>query len=193
MLYNKISFLFLSPPVADQLISKAVTNDEILLEKLSKKLDRESRHIRCWKHLACVLDVPVGERRKFARYTEHSPTEDMFNYLADVWKPDLKVKDLKRELKDIYRNDVIQSLNEGMQTSAVLFLLPVVCYLSGSLCYRSFTVLTDRGHPCLWNFPVALRNKLIFPRQTTNKTYGTQTIATNLIINKETEIRQNYQ
>ena len=139
-----------------------------------------------------VLDVPVGERRKFDRYTEHSPTEDMFNYLADVWKPDLKVKDLKRELKDIYRNDVIQSLNEGMQTSAVLFLLPVVCYLSGSLCYRSFTVLTNRGHPCLWNFPVALRNKLIFPRQTTNKTYRTQTIATNLIINKETEIRQNY-
>ena len=126
MLYNKISFLFLSTPVADQSISKAVTNDEILLEKLSKKLDRETRHIRCWKHLAFVLDVPPEERGKFDRYTEHSPTEDMFNYLDDVGKTDLKVKDLKTKLKDIYRNDVIERLNEGMQTSAVLLLLPVV-------------------------------------------------------------------
>lgn len=118
--------MFLSPPVADQSISKAVTNDEILLEKLSKKLDRERRHIRCWKHLAFVLDVPPEERGKFDRYTEHSPTEDMFNYLDNVGKTDLKVKDLKTKLKDIYRNDVIERLNEGMQTSAVLLLLPVV-------------------------------------------------------------------
>ena len=157
------------------------------MDKLSKKLDRERRFIHCWKHLAFVLDVPAEERRTFNRYTEHSPTEDMFNYLADVMNSDLKVEELKTKLRFIHRNDVIQSLDEGMQTSAVLFLLPVVCYLSGSLCYRSFTVLTDRGYPCLWNFPVAIGIKLIFLRQTTNKTYRTQTIMTNLIINKETE------
>lgn len=121
MLYNKITFLFLSPPVADQSVSKEVTNNCLLLDKLSKKLDRERRHIHCWKHLAFVLDVPAEERRKFDRYTEHSPTEDMFNYLADVMNSDLKVKELKTKLRFIYRNDVIQSLNEGMQTSAVLF------------------------------------------------------------------------
>ena len=121
MLYNKITFLFLSPPVADQSVSKEVTNNCLLLDKLSKKLDHKRRHIHCWKHLAFVLDVPAEERRKFDRYTEHSPTEDMFNYLADVMNSDLKVKELKTKLRFIYRNDVIQSLNEGMETSAVLF------------------------------------------------------------------------
>lgn len=126
MLDTEITFLFLSPPVADQSVSKEVTNNDLLLEKLSMTLDRERRHIQCWKHLAFVLDVPAEERRKFDRYTEHSPTEDMFNYLDDAGKADLKVKDLKTKLKVIYRNDVIESLNEGMQTSAVLLLLPVV-------------------------------------------------------------------
>ena len=126
MLVTEITFLYLSPPVADQSVSKEVTNNDLLLEKLSKKLDRERRHIQCWKHLAFVLDVPPEERRKFDRYTEHSPTEDMFNYLDDAGKADLKVEDLKTKLKAIYRNDVIKRLNEGMQTSAVLSLLPVM-------------------------------------------------------------------
>jgi len=114
MLDTEITFLFLSASVADQSVSKEVTKNDLLLDKLSKKLDRERRHIHCWKHLAFVLDVPVGERRKFDRYTEHSPTEDMFNYVDNTEKADLKVKDLKTKLKAIYRNDVIIRLNEGM-------------------------------------------------------------------------------
>ena len=101
------------PPGDDQLISKAVTANTLLLEKLSKYLDRESRVIKCWKHLAFVLNVPAEETRKFDMYTEHSPTEDMFIYLANIWNPDVKVKELKIKLQTIYRNDVIDSLTKG--------------------------------------------------------------------------------
>ena len=90
-----------------------MTNNIILLEKLSKHLDRESRVIKCWKHLAYVLKVPAEETRKFDLYTEHSPTEDLFNYLGDIWRTDLRVGELKEKLKGIYRNDIIESLNKG--------------------------------------------------------------------------------
>ena len=57
-------------------------------------------------------------------YTEHSPTEDMFNYLTDIWNPDLKVKELKMKLRTIYRNDVIDSLIKGIGFMW-FFILPV--------------------------------------------------------------------
>ena len=98
-----------------------MTENPLLLERLSKYLDRESRIINCWKHLAFVLNVPPEETRKFDRCTEHSPTEDLFFHLADV-NPDLTVGVLKTKLKDIYRNDVIALLDEGMQLSAALIL-----------------------------------------------------------------------
>ena len=84
------------------------------MDKLSKYLDRESRVIKCWKHLAYVLDVPAEERVQFDMYTEHSPTEDLFNFLADIWNPDLKVQELKMKLKKIHRNDLIEGLSKGM-------------------------------------------------------------------------------
>ena len=90
-----------------------VTDNTLLLEKLSKYLDKESRVIKCWKHLAYVLDVPPEEREQFDMYTEHSPTEDLFNFLSDIWNPDLTVAELKVKLKNIHRNDVIESLNRG--------------------------------------------------------------------------------
>ena len=111
-------------PVDDELIESAVTDNTLFLEKLSKYLDRESRVIKCWKHLAFVLNVPAEETRKFDMYTEHSPTEDMFNYLTDIWNPDLKVKELKKKLKTIYRNDVIDSLIKGIRLMW-FFILPV--------------------------------------------------------------------
>lgn len=114
-------------PVDDQLrrrIEEAVTDNTLFLEKLSKYLDRESRVIKCWKHLAFVLNVPGEETRKFDMYTEHSPTEDMFNYLTDIWNPDLKVKELKMKLRTIYRNDVIDSLIKGIRFMW-FFMLPV--------------------------------------------------------------------
>lgn len=112
MVIDCVSF----PSVDDQSISKAVTDNTLLLEKLSKYLDRESRVIKCWKHLAFVLNVPAEETRKFDMFTEHSPTEDMFNYLAENWHPDLEVRELKMKLANIYRNDVIDSLIKGIKT-----------------------------------------------------------------------------
>ena len=93
-----------------------MTDNTLLLEKLSKYLDRESRVIKCWKHLAFVLKVPAEETRKFDMYTEHSPTEDMINYLAENWRSDLTVGELKNTLKKIYRNDVVDSLTKGIET-----------------------------------------------------------------------------
>lgn len=90
-----------------------VTDNSLFLEKLSKYLDRESRVIQCWKHLAYVLSVPTEERNRFDAYTEHSPTEDLFNYLSDIWNPDLTVKELKEKLKLIHRNDVIADIEKG--------------------------------------------------------------------------------
>lgn len=169
MFYNEITFLFLSPSVADQLVSKEVTENELLLDKLSKKLDRERRHIQCWNHLAFVLGIPAGERGTFDRYTEHSPTEDMFNYLADVWKPDLKVEELKTKLKDIYRNDVVKSLNEGMQTSAVLLLLPVMRHLCGSLLLRIVCCFDGSWSSMPLEFSSGGQKQTGFPTETDNK------------------------
>ena len=99
--------------MTDQLISEVVTNNSLFLEKLSKYLDRESRVIKCWKHLAYVMDVPPEERNQFDVYTEHSPTEDLFNYLTDIWNQDMKVIELKGKLKIIHRNDVIADIEKG--------------------------------------------------------------------------------
>ena len=97
---------------AKLLVSKFITDNTLLLDKLSKYLDRESRAIKCWKHLAYIVGVPTEETRKFDVFTERSPTEDLFNYLL-TWNPDLTVGDLKEVLKAAYRNDVIESLEKG--------------------------------------------------------------------------------
>ena len=97
------------------------------MDKLSKYLDRESRVIKCWKHLAYVLDVPAEERVQFDMYTEHSPTEDLFNFLADIWNPDLTVLELKVKLKKIHRNDLIEGLNKGTYNVMLIFFTVFSC------------------------------------------------------------------
>lgn len=92
---------------------EVIKEDSELLEKLSKYLDHEMRVIRCWKHLAHVLGVPSDETREFEMYSEHSPTEDLFVYLTQVWRPELEVKELKQKLQKIHRNDLIESLKTG--------------------------------------------------------------------------------
>ena len=98
--------------VVGHLVSKAVTENVLLLEKLSKYLDKESRVIKFWKHLAYVLEVPPEETQKFDIYTEHSPTEDLLNFLEG--NHDLCVGDLKKKLQAVYRNDVVEDLQKGM-------------------------------------------------------------------------------
>lgn len=100
------------PEVGGHLVSKAVTENVLLLEKLSKYLDKESRVIKFWKHLAYVLEVPPEETQKFDIYTEHSPTEDLLNFLEGN-HPDLCVGELKKKLQAVYRNDVIEDLQKA--------------------------------------------------------------------------------
>ena len=98
-----------------------MTKNTLLLEKLSKMLDREIRIIRCWKHLADVLGVPDKMRKKCDMYTEHSPTEDLLYHVTNK-NPYLTVQQLKKKLETIFRNDVIEDLNRGMQVSTALIL-----------------------------------------------------------------------
>ena len=82
------------------------------MDRLCRYLDRENRVIKYWRHLAFVLEVPPDVSRKFNMYTEQSPTGDLF-FCLPTWKPDLTVGKLKDILKVIYRNDIVESLNEG--------------------------------------------------------------------------------
>ena len=76
-------------------------------------LDREIRIIKCWKHLAYVLEVPYKIRKKCDMSIEHSPTEDLLSHVTNE-NPDLTVQQLKKKLETIFRNDVIEDLNKGM-------------------------------------------------------------------------------
>ena len=108
------------------MVSKAVTENVLLLEKLSKYLDRESRVIKFWKHLAYVLEVPAEETKKFDIYTEHSPTEDLLTFLVGN-DPDLTVGKLKKNLKAVYRNDVIEDFQKGILKPLIIFMfMPIM-------------------------------------------------------------------
>ena len=112
------------------MVSKAVTENVLLLDKLSKYLDKESRVVKFWKHLAYVLEVPPEETQKFDIYTEHSPTEDLFNFLEGN-HPDLYVWELKKKLQAVYRNDVVEDLQKGMPKTYTTFMFMAMINLFG--------------------------------------------------------------
>lgn len=118
--------------VGGHLVSKAVTENVLLLEKLSKYLDKESRVVKFWKHLAYVLEVPPEETQKFDIYTEHSPTEDLFNFLEGN-RPDLYVWELKKKLQAVYRNDIIEDLQKGMPKTYTTFMFMAMINLFGQV------------------------------------------------------------
>lgn len=131
--------------VGGHLVSKAVTENVLLLDKLSKYLDKESRVIKFWKHLAYVLEVPPEETQKFDIYTEHSPTEDLLNFLEGNTR-DLCVGDLKKQLQAVYRNDVVEDLQKaGFNDDSLLRVLvpensKFVALLSSKLDMESRTI-----------------------------------------------------
>lgn len=110
---NCFSFLC---TVGDNLVSEAVTENVLLLEKLSKHLDKESQVVKSWEHLAYALQIPPTEMKKIGFYSKHSPTEDLFDVLTDAH--DVKVGELKKMLKDMYRIDVIKDLEKGKLKSS---------------------------------------------------------------------------
>lgn len=95
-----------------------MTENALLLEELSKHLDKECKVNKSWEHLAHALQIPPTEIKKIAFYSRLSPTEDLFDVLSDAH--DLKVEELKEALKDMYRNDVINDLQEGKLKSSTM-------------------------------------------------------------------------
>lgn len=95
-----------------------MTENVLLLEKLSKSLDKESKVANYWEHLAYALEIPPTEIKKIGFYSKHSPTEDLFDVLSDAH--DVKVGDLKETLKEMHRNDVIKDLQEGKLKSSTM-------------------------------------------------------------------------
>ena len=74
--------------------------------------------------MANVLGVPGDEAQKFDIYTEHSPTDDLFYVLAD--DRELNVGMLKRKLRAVLRNDVIEALRQGMLKTSIVFMTIMV-------------------------------------------------------------------
>lgn len=90
-------------------VADKLTNNALLLDRISKFLDNESRAKKCWYHLAGVLNIPSTEWRKFN--TRSGPTEELFNYVSEE-KSHLTVRDLRLALSKMYRNDLLQKLQE---------------------------------------------------------------------------------
>ena len=101
-----------------------MTKNTLFLERLSRYLDIERRYFSCWRSLANVLGVPGDEAQKFDIYTEHSPTDDLFYVLAD--DRELNVGMLKRKLRAVLRNDVIEALRQGMLKTSIVFMTIMV-------------------------------------------------------------------
>lgn len=74
---------------------------------------RNNRVIRNWKHLAYEIGVPSDISSSFDCDSEHSPSEDVFNYLT-TWNPEMEFSQLKIKLKDAGRNDLILMLKKGI-------------------------------------------------------------------------------
>lgn len=78
--------------------------------KFAQMLNRDNnRIIRNWRHLAESLGVPGDVCLSFICDQEHSPTEDLFEYL-ETWKPNMTIGDLKKSLRSMSRNDLVQFL-----------------------------------------------------------------------------------
>lgn len=93
-------------PLAD------VKNNLELLEGLGKYLDKESKckEIKCWKHLSEHFEVEAKTYEGFTHRQEHSPTEDLFEFLSQKPK-EFTVGKLKDKLSHIERSDVANVLS----------------------------------------------------------------------------------
>lgn len=95
-----------------------MTENVLLLEELSKHLDKENKVFKSWEHLAYALQIPPTEIKKIGFYSKHSVTEDLLGVISDAH--DVKVGKLKETLEDMYRNDVIKDLQEGKLKSSTM-------------------------------------------------------------------------
>ena len=95
-----------------------MTKNVLLLEELSKHLDKGCKVVKSWEHLAYALSITPKEIKKIGFYSKHSATEDLLGVISDAH--DVKVGELKEMLKDMNRNDVIKDLQEGKLKSSTM-------------------------------------------------------------------------
>lgn len=96
------------PLLADDRLSTSVLNNLELLEGLGKILDKEYEcaDIKCWKHLSEHFGVEAKTYEDFTRSQEHSPTEDLFEYIKTRKPEEFTVGKLEDKLSSIERPDV---------------------------------------------------------------------------------------
>ena len=90
-------------------LSAILRHNSEFIEELCLCLDRDTRVMRNWRHLASILDVDSDVITRLGQYGDFSPTIRLFDYLA-ASNPDLTIKELKDNLLEIGRNDLISLL-----------------------------------------------------------------------------------
>ena len=90
-------------------LSAILRHNSEFIEELCLCLDRDTRVMRNWRHLASILDVDSDVITRLGQYGDFSPTIRLFDYLA-ASNPDLTIKELKDNLLKIGRNDLISLL-----------------------------------------------------------------------------------
>ena len=83
-----------------------------ILEKIVKRLDREMKAVKNWRHFAWELNVDASVIEQWNWYGNFSPTIRVFEHL-DAVQPDLTVLKVKNALRDIGREDLRDCLREG--------------------------------------------------------------------------------
>ena len=112
------------PPLVDDPLATSVLNNLELLEGLVNCFDKEYKcgEIKCWKHLSEYFGVEAKTYEDFTRSQEHSPTEDLFEFLKTRGPKEFTVGKLKDKLSSIERPDVQDFLLEfGEYTKLRLF------------------------------------------------------------------------
>lgn len=105
MLTEKINQV---PPLVGDPLATSVRNNLELLEGLANCLDKEYEggKIKCWKHLCEYFGVEAKTYEDFPCSKEHSPTEDLFEFLKTTRSKEFTVGKLKDMLSSIERPDV---------------------------------------------------------------------------------------
>ena len=94
------------------MLTDTITNNRQALKDLGQCLNTEYQYgrIPCWRDLAELLGIPVEVYEHCSTYSENSPTEDLFAFLAAT-KPQLTLKDVLDALRQIDRHDVAHLLD----------------------------------------------------------------------------------
>ena len=87
-------------------------NQADALEVMTKRLDREMKAVKNWRHFSSQLQVDVNVIKRLKWYGDFSPTIRVFEHL-EIVKPDLTIFQVKNALLEIGRKDMSNLLDEG--------------------------------------------------------------------------------